>query len=268
MHESTRCLVSTQASTKVYRNPLGRPCGHRLNAVLEAGSFFALVPDPVQPFAESLYTQRQEVRMHPTAGLVLVDWVSSGRAARGERWAFKRIQSRNEVWRGADRLLLDSLSLEPESAPPGHARQLGRFNCLALVLVPGDRLRAAAARLLKDVSAQPVARRAPLVGRESLRLAVTNLGDRPVQVGSHYHFIETNAQLQFDRAKAYGKRLDIPSGTAVRFEPGETKTVPLVEIAGARVIRGGNHLGDGPVSEAGRQAALERVRAQGFADAK
>ncbi len=96
-------------------------------------------------------------------------------------------------------------------------------------------------------------------------VAVTNLGDRPVQVGSHYHFIETNSQLRFDRGKAYGKRLDIPAGTAVRFEPGETKTVPLVDIGGKRVITGGNNLATGPVSPAGRFAALERVQAQGFA---
>ena len=61
--------------------------------------------------------------------------------------------------------------------------------------------------------------------RETVELRVTNLGDRPIQVGSHYHFIETNASLKFDRAKAFGKRLDIPAGTAVRFEPGDTKTV-------------------------------------------
>jgi urease subunit gamma/beta len=102
-------------------------------------------------------------------------------------------------------------------------------------------------------------------GRESATVSVTNLGDRPVQVGSHYHFIETNAQLRFDRAKAYGKRLDIPAGTAVRFEPGESKTVRLVEIAGRRVIRGGNNLADGPVSSENRQTALARVQANGFA---
>jgi urease subunit gamma/beta len=101
-------------------------------------------------------------------------------------------------------------------------------------------------------------------GRKAITLAVTNLGDRPVQVGSHYHFSETNASLKFDRAQAYGKRLDIPAGTAVRFEPGETKTVPLVEIAGARVIRGGNNLADGPVSEAGQKSALQRAAQQGF----
>ncbi|HTI98211.1 MAG TPA: urease subunit beta [Dongiaceae bacterium] len=102
-------------------------------------------------------------------------------------------------------------------------------------------------------------------GRKTAALAVTNLGDRPVQVGSHYHFIETNAALQFDRAIAYGMRLDIPAGTAVRFEPGETKTVKLVEIAGRKVIRGGNNLAGGKVSAAGRKAAMKRVRSKAFA---
>ncbi len=101
--------------------------------------------------------------------------------------------------------------------------------------------------------------------RNTVSVAVTNLGDRPIQVGSHYHFVETNAQLQFDRSAAYGKRLDIPAGTAVRFEPGESRSVDLVEIAGHRVIRGGNNLADGPVNEAGRAATLERIAQQNFA---
>ena len=101
-------------------------------------------------------------------------------------------------------------------------------------------------------------------GRDAVELPVTNLGDRPVQVGSHYHFVETNPSLRFDRARAYGRRLDIPAGTAVRFEPGETKTVRLVEIAGNKVIRGGNNLADGPVSDAGRSETLRRVSAGRF----
>ena len=103
-------------------------------------------------------------------------------------------------------------------------------------------------------------------GRETVRIAVTNLGDRPVQVGSHYHFIETNASLKFDRSQAYGKRLDIPAGTAVRFEPGDTKTVTLVAIAGNRVIRGGNNLADGPVSDEGKAAAIANAAKLGFAN--
>ena len=103
------------------------------------------------------------------------------------------------------------------------------------------------------------------VGRETVSLAVTNLGDRPVQVGSHYHFIETNPQLRFDRAKAFGKRLDIPAGTAVRFEPGETRTVQLVEIAGNKVIRGGNNLASGELNDESKSRALNQVKHRGFA---
>jgi urease subunit gamma/beta len=86
-------------------------------------------------------------------------------------------------------------------------------------------------------------------GRQPVDVQVANRGDRPIQVGSHYHFVETNRALDFNRRAAYGMRLDIPAGTAVRFEPGETKTVRLVAIAGARVIRGGNAWASGPVSE-------------------
>ncbi|MEE2636639.1 MAG: urease subunit gamma [Acidobacteriota bacterium] len=86
-------------------------------------------------------------------------------------------------------------------------------------------------------------------GREPIELAVTNTGDRPIQVGSHYHFLETNAALAFNRRTAYGRRLDIPAGTAVRFEPGETKTVTLVPIAGGRIVHGGNAWASGKVTE-------------------
>ena len=86
-------------------------------------------------------------------------------------------------------------------------------------------------------------------GRTGIALTVANTGDRPIQVGSHYHFFETNRALVFDRRAAYGHRLDIPAGTAVRFEPGESKTARLVPIAGARVVRGGNAWASGPVDE-------------------
>ena len=75
-------------------------------------------------------------------------------------------------------------------------------------------------------------------GRASLTVTVANTGDRPIQVGSHYHFYETNPALKFDRDKARGYRLDIAAGTAVRFEPGQTRDVQLVEISGARTIYG------------------------------
>ena len=75
-------------------------------------------------------------------------------------------------------------------------------------------------------------------GRKALTLEITNSGDRPIQVGSHYHFHETNAALKFDRKKAYGCRLNIAAGTAVRFEPGQSRTVELIALAGARKVYG------------------------------
>ena len=91
---------------------------------------------------------------------------------------------------------------------------------------------------------------------KAIEIQVTNRGDRPIQVGSHYHFVETNRALDFDRRAAYGMRLDIPAGTAVRFEPGETKTVTLVAIAGARIIRGGNGWASGPVEDSRDRAGV------------
>ncbi len=83
------------------------------------------------------------------------------------------------------------------------------------------------------------------VGRATITLSVTNTGDRPVQVGSHYHFFETNTALEFDRAAARGYRLNIAAGTAVRFEPGQGRTVELVALAGDRIVYGFNALVSG-----------------------
>ncbi len=100
-------------------------------------------------------------------------------------------------------------------------------------------------------------------GRATARLRVDNLGDRPIQVGSHAHFFEVNRFLRFDRLRAYGHRLNIPAGTAVRFEPGEGREVELVALAGRRWIYGMNGLVMGGLDEQ-RSAALARARAAGF----
>lgn len=99
--------------------------------------------------------------------------------------------------------------------------------------------------------------------RNTVKIAVTNMGDRPVQVGSHYPFFETNAMLQFDRKKAYGFRLNIPAGTAVRFEPGEQKTVDLVAIAGEKIIYGGNNLTNGSLATQ-KAEAIKAMEEKGF----
>ncbi|KAI2776647.1 urease [Daldinia loculata] len=102
-------------------------------------------------------------------------------------------------------------------------------------------------------------------GRKRIKLRITSKGDRPIQVGSHYHFIEVNPQLEFDRGAAYGFRLDIAAGTSVRFEPGDTRTVNLVEIGGNRVIRGGNGLASGRVELWRVNTIVAALQKAGFA---
>lgn len=102
-------------------------------------------------------------------------------------------------------------------------------------------------------------------GRDRERVGVTNTGDRPIQVGSHFHFFEVNRALRFDRSHAFGMRLDIPAGTAVRFEPGDTTEVGLVAFGGTGKVLGFNRLTEGSVRHpAARRAALERAATAGF----
>jgi urease subunit gamma/beta len=119
-----------------------------------------------------------------------------------------------------------------------------------IVAEHGDMSLAFYGSFLAPQDARPGAVGRPAVAQEGAPGAVMTRDGEIVQVGSHYHFIETNRALVFDRPASYGMRLDIPAGTAVRFEPGETKTVTLVSIAGARIIRGGNGWASGPVDEA------------------
>ena len=103
------------------------------------------------------------------------------------------------------------------------------------------------------------------VDRPTVSLTTINTGDRPVQVGSHYHFFEVNKQLEFDREAAFGMRLNIAAGTAVRFEPGEEKEVTLTTFGGSRHIYGFNNLVNGDTSSpAVKAAAMEKLLAQGF----
>jgi urease beta subunit len=104
-------------------------------------------------------------------------------------------------------------------------------------------------------------------GRPTASVEVNNTGDRPIQVGSHFHFFEVNKALHFDRAAAYGMRLDLPSGTGVRFEPGEIKTVRLVALGGERRVYGGSGLVNGELDDSSiRKKAFQRLRDGGFGD--
>src|SRR5664279_5142345 len=103
------------------------------------------------------------------------------------------------------------------------------------------------------------------IGRETISIPVVNTGDRPVQVGSHFHFFEVNRQLEFDRSKAFGMRLNIAAGTAVRFEPGEEKEIELVTFGGRRKAFGINNLVNGDTSdEANKRDALHKLASLHF----
>lgn len=101
-------------------------------------------------------------------------------------------------------------------------------------------------------------------GRKTTNVVVVNTGDRPVQIGSHFHFFEVNKQMQFEREKAFGMRLNIAAGTAVRFEPGEEKEVELVEFGGTKKIVGFSNLVNGVAKEETKGAALERAKHKNF----
>jgi urease beta subunit len=116
---------------------------------------------------------------------------------------------------------------------------------------------------LLDTTAGPIEAN---VGRNISKVVVKNTGDRPIQVGSHFHFFETNASLAFDRGAAYGLRLNIAAGTAVRFEPGEEKEVELTEFGGQQIIHGLNGLVGGSLDDVRlRSDAVARARSHGFA---
>jgi len=102
-------------------------------------------------------------------------------------------------------------------------------------------------------------------GRRTICLVVKNAGDRPIQVGSHFHFFEANRALTFEREKAFGMRLSIPAGTAVRFEPGQDKEVELAEFGGNRIVYGLNGLTEGKLDDTGiKDSALKKAKEKGF----
>jgi urease subunit beta len=101
-------------------------------------------------------------------------------------------------------------------------------------------------------------------GRATVKVTVVNTGDRPVQIGSHFHFFEVNKELEFNRENAFGMRLNIPAGTAVRFEPGEEKQVELVEFGGAKKVFGFNNLTDGSTKNKNKKKAMEEIENRKF----
>ena len=191
-----RCFLGTQASTKVYRNPALRPCSQQTHAKLGRGSLLVFAPDPIQPFAGSSYQQRQEFHLGPGASLVLLDWFSSGRTSRGERWAFNRFQSRSAVYlrgsrreetpnnaecgtrnaelrsefpdvdcygQGSELAFLDSLRLTADDGSLLAPHRTGRFNCFATLLLIGPGVSSLATNVLTEIKQLPVQRQVSLL---------------------------------------------------------------------------------------------------------
>ncbi len=149
-------VISTQASTKIYRSPRGT--SQTLHAEVADDALLVLAPDPVVCFAQSSYVQEQEIRLAPRAALVLVDWLMGGRVARGERWQLDRYDSVTQIWCGERRLLYDALRLTPEDGDV--AVRMGRFNTLLSVVVAGV---AEASRIQQEIAAMPLDKRADLL---------------------------------------------------------------------------------------------------------
>jgi urease accessory protein len=154
--EGARCFLSTQATTKVYRNLGGLPCWHCTYGMVDDDAVLVFAPDRVQPFAGSNYWQKQEWHLAESAGLVLLDWFCSGRMARGERWRFGRLQSRNDVFVAGQRVFVDSILLEGAEGALEVPDGLGACQCIALLLLLGPPLRPFAASVLETVSGRPI----------------------------------------------------------------------------------------------------------------
>jgi urease accessory protein len=146
-------LLTTQTSTKVYRSL--RPSKQTLNATVDADAMFAVVPDPVVCFAGADFTQAQRYDLHADASLVVVDWMTSGRHASGERWAFSRYESRLDIRRASQRIFWDTILLEPGIDSVGE--RMGRFDVLLTAVITGPLVARAAADLVNRISPSPIA---------------------------------------------------------------------------------------------------------------
>ncbi|MDX1953787.1 MAG: urease accessory protein UreD [Verrucomicrobiota bacterium] len=193
---NARCFLGTQASTKIYKNHLSRPCAHHLNATIGNNALLVFTPDPVQCFAGSTFDQCQRFDLEQASNLVLLDWVSSGRAARGERWAMNRYSSRNEIRREDRLIFLDALKLEPAETKLGNPFRTGGYHCFATVLLLGPLLAGHAAKILEAFASQPPPCREPVLASASpledgavLRFAGTHVQEVAAAIFRHLQFV-------------------------------------------------------------------------------
>jgi urease accessory protein len=169
-----------------------------LTASIADGALLVIAPDPVQCFAGSCYEQRQRFDLAKNAAFVLVDWMSSGRSARGERWSFVRYSSRIEIWRNAELLLLDNLLLDSSEGALENRFRTGGFDCLATVVVAGDALAGHARAILSWVGEEAIDPQAtfafaasPLREGVLLRFGGTNVEQIGHEIQRHLSFVQS-----------------------------------------------------------------------------
>jgi len=180
--ESTTCLLGTQASTKIYRSPSDVPCRQTLNVTIGAGAICIAAPHPVTCFKQARFVQRQRFDLGCESGLVLVDWLTSGRHASGERWAFDCYDSRTDIFVEGRHVFRDALRLNAADGPIAAFHRTGGFDCFAYAVVLGEKLRERSAEILRFIGERPVSHEAsPLIFSASpldngmvLRAAGTN----------------------------------------------------------------------------------------------
>ena len=182
----TTCVIGTQSTTKVYKSPSGRTCRQTLSATVDDGALLIVAPDPVSCFAGARYEQRQRIEVHAGGSLVVVDWFTSGRRQRGERWQMDGYASRLDVDFDGQHVLADAWRLSPEDGRLDSPFRLGWFHCAAALVLIGSKFADAGNRLLTDAARLPIAPDYPLLEAGSpiphgtvLRL----LGETPEQVG-------------------------------------------------------------------------------------
>jgi len=169
LEPKTRSFLSTQSSTKIYRSHAGASCRQSLSANLGEDSLLIYAPDPLICFAESIYEQKQSFRLHPTSSLFFLDSLTSGRHARGERWAFSRYANRTIIHIDDTHVLADSLLLDSAEGDLTSPFRMGRFNCLSTIILLGPHFTQLAQQFLTARCAAVSPRRWLRARREAVR---------------------------------------------------------------------------------------------------
>jgi urease accessory protein len=154
--EDCSCLLGTQSATKVYRSPQGLPACQTLNVSLGDGATCIIAPHPVTCFAHARFVQRQRVEMAAGSSVVLIDWLTSGRHASGERWAFDRYDSRTDIFVDRRHVVRDALRLSTDDGPIDSPHRTGGFDCFAYAVVLGSPFADSVKELLRQIEKQPV----------------------------------------------------------------------------------------------------------------